>query len=67
MPLRLAGTARSNANDGRPIRTAGGDPEVVIGNCGAPGAILTNNGDGVPDIVAGRSDAPNTLYLGPAR
>ncbi|MYF76928.1 MAG: hypothetical protein F4174_06270 [Acidobacteria bacterium] len=30
-------------------------------------AIGDVNGDGVPDIVAGRSDAPNTLYLGRSR
>ena len=27
-------------------------------------AIGDVNGDGIRDIVAGRSDAPNTLYLG---
>ena len=30
-------------------------------------AVGDVNGDGVPDIVAGRSDAPNTLYLGVRR
>ena len=30
-------------------------------------AIGDVNGDGILDIVAGRSDAPNTLYLGCCR
>lgn len=30
-------------------------------------AIGDVNGDGIPDIVAGRSDAPNMLYLGCCR